>query len=214
MRDPLDEFRDRLRALGATADEVEDWLGDVEAGDPDISLDRIRHASDDEIRFEIEAIRGGYEDEEDLEQSGEGTVAVGADSGINPAVEAAAREALSTPETGAPTGGESPEESRDESAGQVHTTADEDAGTTADAGQMTASEVEDQTDSTGEPWTEDEAVTVPADLLDKNVPEILDWVEADPERRGPVVLELESLTDKPRKTLVEPLQERISGSSG
>lgn len=188
IRDPLTEIRERLRRLGATVDEVGEWTGTATWAELDDeqqeSIAELRTASDDEIRFQIEAIRGGDEyDDEDLEQAGEGEVTQGVDH-IDPAVAAAASEALDDPTVGH--GDEVP------AAEQVD-------------GQMSqapaAEPVEPAEDA--EP-----AVELRAGLLDEKVPEILAEVGDDP-RKAAAVLELESLTDRPRKTLVEPLREII-----
>lgn len=184
MRDPLVEIRDRLLGLGATRDEVADWTGTESWSDLDDeqreSVAELRTASDDEIRFQIEAVRGGDVDEEPLEQVGEAEVTQGVE-GIDPAVDAAAHAALDDPTVGH--GDEIPD-----GEGQI---------TQAPAAEPL--EVEE---------VDEPAVEIPAGLLDENVPEILEKV-GDDRRLAAAVLEMESLTDKPRKTLVEPLREII-----
>lgn len=191
MRDPLVEIRDRLFGLGATRAEVDDWTGTETWADLDEeqreSVTELRAASDDEIRFQIEAVRGGDPDDdlEDLEQAGEGEVTQGVE-GIDPAVDAAAHAALDDPTVGL--GDEIPDAEHVD--GQM---------TQGPAPEPEALEVEQD---------DEPAVDLPAGLLDENVPEILAEV-GDDKRKAAAVLELESLTDKPRKTLVEPLREII-----
>lgn len=182
-RDPVAEFRSRLSAVGATDDEIDEWTGTATYADLDDEqreeFERLRHASDADLRFEIEAVRGGDEDEPEIEQAGEGTVAVGVE-GIDPAVDAAARTAIENEATPA------------------------DAGETPTGPEPAPAETENAPEA--------EAVTLPPNLLDENVPEVLAWVDGDPAKAA-VVLGMETLADRPRKTLVEPLQE-IVGDDG
>lgn len=189
-RDPVVEFRSRLAALGATEDEIDEWIGIRSYADLDdeqrVEFERARHASDDEIRFEIEAVRGGDDEDEEIEEAGEGTVAVGVE-GIDPAVDAAAHAAIeneATPET--------------QSTGEI--------------GSITRGP-EEEIPPAETVAVDEEPVTLPADLLDENVPEVLAWVDGDP-RKAAVVLEMETLADRPRKTLVEPLREIVDGAPG
>lgn len=210
VRDPLTFVRVRLRSLGATADEVDEWTGTEGWDDLDAeqreSVTDLRSASDDEIRFQIEAVRGGEETEEDLEQGGEGTVAVGVDEpGISPEVDAIAHDRIENEATGDGTGEalpSLPDSAYPPDAEQV-------------TGEMTRGPVPDDVDGEQIPQEgdEEEAVTLPADLLGENVPEILEWVDGDPAKAS-IVLGMESLTDKPRKTLVEPLREITGGAAG
>lgn len=204
IRDPLTEIRERLRRLGATADEVADWTGAAAWDELDDeqreSVDELRTASDDEIRFQIEAIRGGDVDDEDLEQAGEGEVTQGVEPGIDPAVDAAAHDALSDPTVG----------HGDELAGE----AEAGDGPLPDLPETAYAPDAEQLDEPEAIEVDDEpAVELPAGLLDENVPEILAEV-GDDRRKAAAVLELESLTDKPRKTLVEPLRELLESDDG
>lgn len=148
-RNPVDEFADRLVALGADRDEVDDWLDEVDLDSAE--FERVRRMSDAEIRFHLEAVSGEEDDDEALDDA--------------------------SPILGA-------------------------------EGNMTASPP-----SIPQEPAEEETVDVPAGLVDQNVPEILAWVGEDPQRAA-VALELESLTEKPRKTLVEPLQEIAGDAAG
>lgn len=201
MRDPLTEIRDRLRALGATADEVADWTGSASWAELDDeqreSVAELRTASDDEIRFQIEAIRGGDVDEEDLEQAGE-DVTQGVE-GIAPAVDAAAHAALADPTVG------HGDDLEPDSSGDVPP---------ADLveGDGTGEQLEPLPDDAYPPDAEQlddaQAVEIPEGLLDENVPEILEKVGDDRDLAA-AVLEVELAEDKPRKTLVEPLRELL-----
>ncbi len=213
MRDPLAEIRDRLRNLGASTDEIDDWTGTESWSDLDDeqreSVTELRAASDDEIKFQIEAVRAGDPDDdlEDLEQAGEGEVTQGVDH-IDPAIDAAASAAIGDPLVGH--GDEIP--TADAAVGDSlpplpDSAYPPDAETLPEA-QMTQGPALEPTtvEEVDEP-----AVEIPAGLLDENVPEILEKV-GDDKQLAAAVLELESLTDKPRKTLVEPLREVIDAA--